>query len=45
MTASDRVDAYRRYARRHMKMCHRAAVMHEVMERAADTHLTQTRRH
>ena len=35
----------RKFSKRHMRMCHRAAVMHEVMERAVDTHLTQTRRH
>ena len=35
----------RKFSTRHMKMCHRAAIMTEAMERAADTHLTQTRRH
>jgi hypothetical protein len=30
---------------RHMKMCHQAAFMTEIMERDADTHLTRTTRH
>jgi hypothetical protein len=34
----------RKRGTRHMRMCHRVAFMTEIMERAADTHPTQTRR-